>query len=77
MEIIFHSYANKPNFHVKSFALSLAFVARFNAHGNVLIQTSRSICNISKFSSSVMVWGHLSFHDMYTRGGGGGMAQNR
>ena len=29
MKISFHSYANKTNFHMKSFALSLAFVMRF------------------------------------------------
>ena len=29
MKISFHSYANKTNFHTKSFALSLAFIARF------------------------------------------------
>ena len=26
-----HSYANKTNFHMKSFALSLAFIMRFKA----------------------------------------------
>ena len=31
MKISFHSYANKTNFHVKSFALSLAFIKRFTA----------------------------------------------
>ena len=31
MIISFHSYANKPNFHLKSFALSLAFIMRFRA----------------------------------------------
>ena len=31
MKIIFHSYANKTNFHIKSFALSLAFRVRFTA----------------------------------------------
>ena len=30
-EICFHSCANKTNFHIKSFALSLAFVMRFTA----------------------------------------------
>ena len=30
MKISFHSYANKTNFHMKSFALSLAFIMRFN-----------------------------------------------
>ena len=29
MKISFHPYANKMNFHTKSFALSLAFVTRF------------------------------------------------
>ena len=31
MKISFHSYANKTNFHKKSFALSLAFIVRFTA----------------------------------------------
>ena len=31
MKISFHSYANKTNFHIKSFALSLAFIVRFTA----------------------------------------------
>ena len=31
MKINFHSYANKTNFHMKSFALSLAFIVRFIA----------------------------------------------
>ena len=30
-KIIFHSYANKTNFHMKSFALSLAFIMRLTA----------------------------------------------
>ena len=29
MKISFHSYANKTHFHLKSFALSLAFIVRF------------------------------------------------
>ena len=29
MKIGFHSYANKTNFHMKSFALSLTFIVRF------------------------------------------------
>ena len=31
MKISFHSYANKTNFHMKSFALSLAFIVKFMA----------------------------------------------
>ena len=31
MKISFHSYANKTNFHLRSFALSLAFIVRFTA----------------------------------------------
>ena len=31
MKISFHSYANKTYFHMKSFALSLAFIVRFTA----------------------------------------------
>ena len=31
MKIGFHSYANETNFHMKSFALSLAFILRFKA----------------------------------------------
>ena len=31
MKISFHSYENKTNFHMKSFALSLAFIVRFTA----------------------------------------------
>ena len=33
MEISFHSHAKKPNFHMKRFALSLAFKMRFTATG--------------------------------------------
>ena len=29
MKITFHSYVNKTNFHLKTFALSLAFIVRF------------------------------------------------
>ena len=38
MEISFHSYANKTNFHMKSFALSFAFVMRFKQLGNGLLK---------------------------------------
>ena len=31
MKISFHLYANKTNFHMKSFDLSLAFIMRFTA----------------------------------------------
>ena len=31
MKISFHSYVNKTNFHMKSFALSLAFIVSFSA----------------------------------------------
>ena len=31
MKISFHSHANKTNFHMKSFAVSLAFIMRFTA----------------------------------------------
>ena len=31
MKISFHSYANKTDFHMKSFDLSLAFIVRFTA----------------------------------------------
>ena len=31
MKISFHSYANKTNFHMKSFAPGLAFIARLKA----------------------------------------------
>ena len=31
MNISFYSNANKTNFHLKSFALSIAFIARFTA----------------------------------------------
>ena len=31
LKLSFHSYANKANFHMKSFALSLAFAMRFTA----------------------------------------------
>ena len=31
MQNSFHSYANKTNFHIESFALGLAFVMRFTA----------------------------------------------
>ena len=31
MKISFHSYANKTNFHMKSFAFSLAFIMRYKA----------------------------------------------
>ena len=31
MKISFHSYANKTNFYIKRFALSLAFIVKFTA----------------------------------------------
>ena len=37
MKISFHSYANKANFHMKRFALSLAFVMRYTATRKWLI----------------------------------------
>ena len=39
MKISFHSYANKTNFHVNSFALSLTFIVRFEATRKWLIAT--------------------------------------
>ena len=36
MKISFHSYANKTNFHLKSFALSLAIIMRFTATRKLL-----------------------------------------
>ena len=41
MKISFHSYANKTNFHMKSFAVSLAFKMRFTALGNGLLMVFR------------------------------------
>ena len=37
MKSNFHSYANKINFHMKSFALSLAVIVRFTATRKWLI----------------------------------------
>ena len=37
MKISFYSYANKTNFHMESFALSLAFVMRFTARNSEII----------------------------------------
>ena len=42
MKIIFHSYANKTNFHMKSFALSLAFIVRFIATRKWPIETYKT-----------------------------------
>ena len=53
MKIIFHSYANKPNFHMKS--LTLRNTTRRWPNSNLC-----SMCNISKFSSLLMVWGYFS-----------------
>ena len=39
-KISFHSYANKTNFHMKCFALSLAFIVRFTATRKWPIQSS-------------------------------------
>ena len=41
MKISFHSYANKTNFHMKTFALSLAFIVRFTATRKWPIRHSR------------------------------------
>ena len=41
MKISFHSYANKANFHMKSFALSLAFIVRFTATRKWPIENDR------------------------------------
>ena len=41
MKVSFHSYANKTNFHMKTFALSLAFIVRFTATRKWPIRHSR------------------------------------
>ena len=35
LKISFHSYANTTNFHMKSFALSLAFIMRFKSNSEM------------------------------------------
>ena len=56
MEISFHSYANKTNFHMKSFALSFAFVMRFKQLGNGLLKHVYTMLERpSPFATSSMV----------------------
>ena len=45
VKITFHSCAKKPNFHIKSFAFSLAFVMRFKATRNWPIISITVICH--------------------------------
>ena len=47
LKVSFHSYAIKTNFHVKSFALSLAFIMRFTA------TRKSSITNVVEMSDSL------------------------
>ena len=44
-KITFHSYANKTNFHIKSFALSLAFIIRFKATRKCPVWTTSCSCS--------------------------------
>ena len=46
MKISFHSYANKTNFHIKSFALSFAFIVRFTATRKWPVTLVRSITRV-------------------------------
>ena len=76
MKISFHSYANKTNFHMKSFALSLAFIVRFTATRKWPIfvsiaqprSQSTSILSTQPISSMDWVTSHLT-----ARQGGLGM----
>ena len=43
MKISFHSYANKTNFHMKTFALTLAFIMRFTVPRKCPIQNFSNI----------------------------------
>ena len=45
MKISFHSYANKTNFHMKSFALSLAFIMKFTVTRKWPI-SKVNVCNL-------------------------------
>ena len=60
MKISFHSYANKINFHMKSFALSVAFIVRFTATRKWQLELQNlKIMYISTSSSQVQfVWKH-------------------
>ena len=48
MKISFHSYANKTNFRMKSFALSLAFIMRFTATRNWPIRLGANVIHTYK-----------------------------
>ena len=62
MKISFHSYANKPNFHMKSAALSLALGSKQLRNGlfaifpclpcGMLVELVSSRCNQFEFSTS-------------------------
>ena len=48
MKISFHSYVNKTNFHMKSFALSLAFIVRLTAtrKWSIALDLQRRFCGV-------------------------------
>ena len=50
MKISFHSYANKTNFHMKSFALSLAFIMRFTATRKWPIEKPYNVMELKRAS---------------------------
>ena len=52
MKISFHSYANKTNFHMKTFALSLAFIMRFTATRKwpIVVHHKKDHIKISQFT---------------------------
>ena len=54
MKISFYSYANKTNFHMKSFASSLAFIVRFTATRKKLILKMRASARFSHYSSEIL-----------------------
>ena len=69
MKKSFHSYANKTNFHVKSFALSLAFITRLTATRKWPISHKGTIESLSI--------GHQLFgHKRRVGGGGRGSLNN-
>ena len=51
-----HSHAKKTNFHMKSFARSLAFLMRFNATRNLVIGQPREIYELLSFFRDEMWW---------------------
>ena len=66
MKISFHSYANKTDFHMKTFTLILAFIRRFTATRKWLILNSTQFGLLRIIiSPSVEGWTSVAWHSLH------------